>query len=59
MKDALVAFCGCLQMSKVLTTTTRTRMQTITMLHASTRARASRAWVKVTHSATRHATEEK
>lgn len=59
MKDALVAFCGCLQMRKMLTSRMKTRMETVTTLQASIRARASMAWLRVTQSATTHATAEK
>lgn len=58
MKDALVGFCGCRQMIRTMSSKMRAKMQTITMLHASIRARASRAWDRVTHSATTHATAE-
>lgn len=61
MKDALLAFCGFLKMRKVLSSTIKPRMQTITILHASTRARAAMAWLRKTHSVIKHATakEEK
>lgn len=58
MKDALVEFCGCLKMRKVLSSRMSPRMQTVTILHASIRARASMAWDRVTHSATKLATAE-
>lgn len=58
MKDALVGFCGCLKMRKVLSSMMSPRMQTITILHASIRARASKARVRMTHSPTKHATAE-
>lgn len=59
MKDALEVFCGCLQMRKVLSSTKEARAQTTTRLHASKLARASKASVRVTHSAVTHITEEK
>lgn len=59
MKDALVLFCGCLQMRNVLSSTMKARMQTTARLHASIRDRASMAWLMVTHSATTNATAEK
>lgn len=43
MKDALVEFCGCLQMRKVFSSTMKMRTETSTRLHASIRDTASKA----------------
>lgn len=59
MKDALVAFCGCLQMRKVLISTMEARTQISTRLHGSILDTASKAWVRVTHSPTTHATVQR
>lgn len=58
MKDALLAFCGFLKMRKALSSTIKLRMQTITIHHASIRTRAFMAWLRVTHSPTKHVTAE-
>lgn len=58
MKVALVGFCGFLKIRKVLISRRTPKRQTTAMLHASALASASSAWVKRTHSATKHATAE-
>lgn len=59
MNDALVLFCGCLQMRTTLMSSMRARMQTITMAHTSALTRASMARDRMTHSATTTTTGER
>lgn len=58
MKDALVVFCGCLQMRKVLSSTMKPRMQTVVIAHGSIETRSSMARFRVTHRPTIQATAE-
>lgn len=58
MKDALLSFCGFLKMRKALSSTIKPRMQTITIHHASVRTSAFMAWLRITHSPTKHVTAE-
>lgn len=59
MKDALLEFCGCLQMKKIIINRRQTRTQTSTKLHGSIRDRAPMARPSVTHNAITHATADK
>lgn len=59
MKDALVGFCGCLKMRKVLSSRMTPMMQVTTMIQGSFALRAGKPWVKMTQSPIKHTTEEK
>lgn len=59
MKDALVGFCGCLKMRKVLASRMTPMMQVTAMIHGSFSFRAVNPLVKMTQSPIKHTTGEK
>lgn len=56
MKEALVGFCGFLQIRTMLITKIRAKMQMSTRLHGSRLDTAPKAWLRMMHSATTHPT---
>lgn len=59
MKDALVGFCGCLKMRKVLISRMTPMMQVTTMIQGSFAFRAVNPFVKMTDSPIKHTTGKK
>lgn len=56
MKDALVGFCGCLKMRKVLISRMTPIMQVTTMIQGSFAFRAVNPLLRMTHSPIKHTT---